>query len=51
MRFTFRSDVVSHSCTAFTKSPAVSAFCTLLVSPLLDLMGMMSLVHDRHSVL
>ena len=51
MRFIFRSAVVSDSCTAFMKSSAVSAFCTLIVSPSLDLMGMLSLVHDRHRAL
>ena len=43
-----RSAVVSDSCTAFMKSPAVSAFCTLIVSPPLDLMGMLSLLHGMH---
>lgn len=51
MRFIFRSDVVSDSCTVFMQSSTVSAFCTLLASPLLDLMGMLSLVHDRHRAL
>ncbi len=41
-----RSAVVSDSCTAFMKSPAVSAFCTLMTSPSLDLIGMPSLLHE-----
>ena len=48
MRLIFRLEVVSDSCTAFMKSSAVSAFCTLIVSPPLDLMGMLSLLHGMH---
>ena len=40
-----RSADVSDSCTAFMKSPAVSAFCTLMTSPSQDLIGMLSLLY------
>ena len=44
----WRSAVVSDSCTAFMKSPARSAFCTLMTSPSLDLIGMLIVAHFTH---